>query len=184
MRMRMSGRNSRIFLNLSLTVGWRRISTNFVACVLLALLCSACTSTRDSSQAYTINSLASIDKLTSYAKNLIGTPYRYGGSSPSEGFDCSGFVRYVFKRTAGISLPHNSNQISRHGRLVKSSQLRKGDLVFYNTSSQPNSHLGIYLGNNRFIHAPSSGGRVRIEDMNISYWEKRYNGARRITLKR
>ena len=119
-----------------------------------------------------------------YAESLIGIPYQYGGSSPSEGFDCSGFVQFVFNRSAGISLPHNSNQISRHGRSVKSSQLRKGDLVFYYTGRQPNSHLGIYLGNNRFIHAPSSGGKVRIEDMNISYWKKRYNGARRITLTR
>jgi len=184
----MSGRNFRIIQNVHSVIDWpgvewRRVTTNLVTCVLLVMLCSACTSTRDSSQGYATNSPASIDKLTSYAKSLIGTPYRYGGSSPGEGFDCSGFVQYVFDRSADISLPHNSNQISKNGRFVKSSQLRKGDLVFYNTGRQPNSHLGIYMGNNRFIHAPKSGGKVRIEAMNIAYWKKRYNGARRITLK-
>jgi len=178
----MNGKSSRIFLTFPSTYVWRKLSANFLACVLLALLFSACSSTRDYGQTNGANSPAAINRLVSYAQSLIGSPYRYGGRSPSSGFDCSGFVAYVFKQSAGITLPHNSNQISRHGRMLRSSQLRKGDLVFFNTSSQPNSHLGIYLGNNRFIHAPKSGGKVRIENMNISYWKNRYNGARRITL--
>ena len=178
----MNGRNSRICLNLHSPFEWRKSSNHIFIYAIFTFLLGACSSTVDYRQAYEANSSASVNQLISYAKSLIGTPYRFGGSTPSEGFDCSGFVAYVFKRSAGISLPHNSNQISRHGRMLRASQLRKGDLVFYNTGSQPNSHLGIYLGNNQFIHAPSSGGKVRIENMNLTYWKKRYNGAKRISL--
>ncbi len=123
-----------------------------------------------------------VRKLTSYARDLIGTPYKYGGTSPKTGFDCSGFVDYVFRHTAGISLPHTAQQISKRGVPVKSSQLREGDLVFYDTNHQAYSHVGIYLGDDRFVHAPSSGGSVRIEDMRDNYWKKHYDGARRINL--
>ena len=141
------------------------------------VLLSACASTKESSLPD-----RTYKQLTSYAQTLIGSPYKYGGKSPSTGFDCSGYVGHVFKNIAGISLPHNSRQISRHGKSVKASQLREGDLVFYDTNNQSFSHVGIYLGNERFIHAPSSGGSVRVEDMNMDYWKKHYNGARRINV--
>jgi cell wall-associated NlpC family hydrolase len=154
------------------------------ALLLLSLfLLWACASTKDNVQTHEAGSSATVRKLTSYAHGLIGTPYKYGGYSPQIGFDCSGFVDYVFRHSAHLSLPHNSRQISRHGFPVKSSQLREGDLVFYDTSNQAFSHVGIYLGNNHFIHAPSSGGRVRTENMREAYWEKHYNGARRIVLR-
>ena len=149
--------------------------------LLSVLLLAACASTKD--HARDTNS-PSIAKLISYAKSLIGTPYKYGGHSPDTGFDCSGFVDYVFQHTAGLALPHNAQEMSQRGLPVKSSQLREGDLVFYDTNNQAYSHVGIYLGNERFIHAPSSGGSVRIEDMALDYWKKHYNGARRITLRR
>lgn len=151
--------------------------------LLSLLLLAACASTRDNVQTHEAGSPAIVRKLTSYADSLIGTPYKYGGHSPKSGFDCSGFVDYVFRHSAHVSLPHNAQKISRHGLAVQMSQLREGDLVFYDTNNQAFSHVGIYLGNNRFIHAPSSGGRVRTENMHEAYWEKHYNGARRIVLR-
>lgn len=116
----------------------------------------------------------------SYARSLIGTPYKYGGDSPSEGFDCSGFVDHVFHHELGIKLPRNTMEISHSGHAIRKDQLRAGDLVFFNTLRRKFSHVGIYLGDGRFIHAPSSGGSVRMEDMREAYWKKRYDGARRI----
>jgi cell wall-associated NlpC family hydrolase len=114
------------------------------------------------------------------ALSLKGVRYRYGGTSPETGFDCSGFVRYVFREAANISLPHNARAISQIGNIIASDQLQPGDLVFYNTMKSAFSHVGIYLGNNRFIHAPSSGGGIRVVNMNDAYWSKRFDGARRI----
>ena len=148
--------------------------------LLSVLLLGACASTWESMPSHQAYSSASARHLTAYARGLIGTPYKYGGHTPKAGFDCSGFVDYVFRRSAHVSLPHNSRLISRHGFPVKSSQLHEGDLVFYDTNHSAYSHVGIYLGNYRFIHAPSSGGRVRTEDMRESYWESHYSGARRI----
>jgi cell wall-associated NlpC family hydrolase len=147
------------------------------------LLFAACASTEGNVQSHEANSPATARKLTSYARGLIGTPFKYGGYSPKAGFDCSGFVDYVFRHSAHVSLPHNAHKISRHGFPVRSTQLREGDLVFYDTNHSAYSHVGIYLGNGRFIHAPSSGGRVRMENMRKAYWKKHYSGARRIVLR-
>jgi cell wall-associated NlpC family hydrolase len=103
--------------------------------LLSALLLGACASTRDNVPSHETGSSATVRQLTSYAYSLIGTPYKYGGHSPKTGFDCSGFVDYVFRNSAHISLPHNSQKISRRGLPVKSSQLREGDLVFYDTNN-------------------------------------------------
>jgi cell wall-associated NlpC family hydrolase len=151
--------------------------------LLSVLLLGACATTRENLPSHQAYSSPTIRNLTAYARGLIGTPYKYGGRSPRAGFDCSGFVDYVFRRSAHVSLPHNSRLISRHGFPVKPSQLREGDLVFYDTNHSAYSHVGIYLGNYRFIHAPSSGGRVRTEDMRETYWETHYSGARRIALR-
>lgn len=119
--------------------------------------------------------------LVHYARSLVGTPYRYGGDSPRSGFDCSGYVAHVYRHAMGITLPRSVQQISRHGHAIRMNQLREGDLLFYDTNHAAFSHVGIYLGDERFIHAPSSGGRVRIENMRGKYWQKHYSGARRIT---
>lgn len=119
-----------------------------------------------------------------YAKSLIGTPYRYGGTSPRTGFDCSGFVDYVFRKTRGIKLPRRAQDISHVGVRIKGNQLRPGDLVFYSTQGWPYSHVGIYIGNAKFIHSPSTGKRVEIVDMSMHYWQSHYNGARRIVKRR
>jgi len=155
-----------------------------IVLILSLFLISACASTRDHVKTHDNTSSIKVQKLTAYAKSLLGVPYKYGGNSPNTGFDCSGYVGHVFKKMAGVSLPHNSRQISGHGIRVKSAQLREGDLVFFDTNNKPYSHVGIYLGDDSFIHAPSNGGEVRVEDMNMNYWNKHYNGARRITSQR
>ena len=120
-------------------------------------------------------------ELAMTAMTLIGAHYKYGGNSPETGIDCSGLVRYVFKEAWGATLPRTSLELSRAGEEVSRDELQPGDLVFYNTMRRNYSHVGIYLGDNKFIHAPSSGKKVRIDNMELAYWKKRFNGARRIT---
>jgi cell wall-associated NlpC family hydrolase len=110
----------------------------------------------------------------------LGVDYRYGGGSPDSGFDCSGLVAHVFREAYGIQLPHNARAQSEFGVRVSLSELRAGDLVFYNTLNRPFSHVGIYLGDGRFVHAPKTGAQVRVEPINGSYWMRRFDGARRI----
>jgi len=111
---------------------------------------------------------------------LLGIRYRRGGTSPENGFDCSGFVGHVFREGIGLILPRSAAEISKTGENVNKEELKPGDLVFFNTMRKTFSHVGIYLGNNQFIHAPRVGGQIRIEDMREAYWAKRYNGARRV----
>lgn len=119
-------------------------------------------------------------ELMMYAISLAETPYRYGGNSSGNGFDCSGYVGHVYAHVLDIRLPRTSRQISRIGAPLGRGELRPGDLVFYNTQGQPYSHVGLYLGEGKFIHSPKSGDRIRVERMELNYWESRYNGARRV----
>ena len=114
------------------------------------------------------------------ALGLVGVQYKYGGNSPDSGFDCSGLVHYVFGQAVGLALPRNAEEISRMGNQIGRDELEPGDLVFFDTLRRPFSHVGIYLGEQRFIHAPSHGGQVEIISMASRYWQSRYNGARRI----
>ncbi|MDP2695268.1 MAG: C40 family peptidase [Gallionella sp.] len=116
-----------------------------------------------------------------YALSLFDTPYRYGGSSSDNGFDCSGFVQHVYLNTLGIKLPRTSTEMSRAGAPLDAGQLRPGDLVFFNTRQRPFSHVGIYVGEERFVHSLSSGKAVMMASMREKYWRNRYDGARRIT---
>jgi cell wall-associated NlpC family hydrolase len=120
-------------------------------------------------------------ELAMQAVSLIGIRYGFGGHAPEQGLDCSGLVRHVFKQAWGVVLPRTSEEISRVGAQVEQRDLEPGDLVFYNTLKRAFSHVGIYLGDNRFIHSPSSGGYVRIDQMDSRYWKNRFDGARRIT---
>jgi cell wall-associated NlpC family hydrolase len=113
------------------------------------------------------------------ALTLINTPYRYGGSSPDMGFDCSGLVRYVFQSVGAPQLPRRSEDIGKLGEPITRAQLEPGDLVFFNTLSRAYSHVAIYIGDGRFLHAPARGGRVRIEALDDRYWRVRFDGARR-----
>jgi len=110
----------------------------------------------------------------------LGVDYRNGGRSPASGFDCSGLVAHVFREAYGIRLPHNARAQSELGTRVSLSELRAGDLVFYNTLGQPFSHVGIYVGDGRFVHAPKTGAQVRFEQVSARYWMRRFDGARRI----
>ncbi len=126
------------------------------------------------------NSEDKMNELVMYAVSLADTPYHYGGKDPENGFDCSGYVDHVFQHSLGITLPRTSHELSRAGTSINFKQLRPGDLVFYNTQHGAFSHVGIYVGENKFVHAPKSGSRIRVEEMNEKYWKSRYNGARRI----
>ena len=114
------------------------------------------------------------------AMDYLGIRYRYGGNSPTTGFDCSGFVNYVADKSLGLKLPRRSDEMAKLGVAVKKNELQVGDLVFFNTLGRRYSHVGVYIGENQFVHSPSAGGVVRIEDMTQAYWTKRYTGARRI----
>jgi len=111
----------------------------------------------------------------------LGTDYRYGGASPATGYDCSGLVAHVFAQAWGLELPHNARAQSEIGAPVSLAELQPGDLVFYNTQHRAFSHVGIYLGNGRFVHAPKTGARVRVEQLRTRYWMRRFDGARRLT---
>ena len=123
---------------------------------------------------------ANVPRVIKTAKKMLGVKYRYGGTSPNQGFDCSGLVQYSHK-AAGINLPRTTGQQYRSAKRISRKYLKAGDLVFFKTSlSRSISHVGIYLGKNKFIHAPSSGKRVKISSMKEKYWRKRYSGAGRI----
>ena len=115
------------------------------------------------------------------AMNFLGVRYKRGGTSAVQGFDCSGFTRYVFENSLGLVLPRRADQQAKNAGLlnIKQDELKPGDLVFFNTMRRAFSHVGIYVGEGKFIHAPRAGGQVRIEDMRAAYWAKRFNGARR-----
>ena len=118
------------------------------------------------------------------AMNFIGVPYRRGGNSAQTGFDCSGFTRHVFEMSLGMMLPRSAvEQATALGFVkVKREELKPGDLVFFNTMRRTFSHVGIYIGDNRFIHAPSHGKEVRTDDLGFAYWAQRFSGARRAEL--
>jgi cell wall-associated NlpC family hydrolase len=116
------------------------------------------------------------------AFNFLGLQYRSGGSNVDEGFDCSGFVRYLVHNTMGLVLPRSADEQAKASAVVPigRDELQPGDLVFFNTLRRSFSHVGIYIGDGKFIHSPRTGSSVRVEDMRMSYWTTRFNGARRI----
>lgn len=114
---------------------------------------------------------------------LVGINYRRGGTDPDSGLDCSGFVQLVFKDAIGMLLPRTAKEQSQVGNVIDKDELKPGDLVFFNTMRRAFSHVGIYLGDNHFLHAPRTGAEIRVEDMSRGYWTKRYNGARRVVEK-
>jgi len=117
------------------------------------------------------------------AISLVGTPYRYGGTNPDTGFDCSGLIGFVFNEAAGLRLPRTTRElIDIDARSVDRSDLQAGDLVYFNSRGGRVSHIGIYVGENRFVHAPSSGGVVRIDKLDTPYWTKFYVGAKRLLM--
>lgn len=118
--------------------------------------------------------------MASTALNFLGVKYRSGGNDPGEGFDCSGLVAYAAEKSLGLKLPRTASSQAKTGISVNRDELRRGDLVFFNTQGRRFSHVGIYLGDRKFVHAPRTGSAIRVESMDIAYWRKRYNGARRL----
>ena len=124
---------------------------------------------------------ALVDEIPLYAVSLVGSPYRLGGTSPESGLDCSGFVGHVFREAAGVTLPRDSRSISEAAQPLAPDELQPGDLVFFNTLNRGFSHVGIYLGDDRFVHASSSRtGSVVVSNLKDRYWRERFDGARRV----
>lgn len=114
------------------------------------------------------------------AMGFLGVPYRRGGNSAESGFDCSGFVKAMYEQTVGLVLPRRADQQAAATQKIDKAELQPGDLVFFNTMRRAFSHVGIYVGDGKFIHSPKPGAEVRVEDMRVSYWQRRFDGARRV----
>ena len=160
--------------------------TTRVALLVLALLLSACSSRAPSPQPSYPPATGQVqggaDDVLFRALGLVGTPYRYGGNTPDGGFDCSGLIGYVYRDAAGISLPRSTRELSAmRSPNVRRDALQSGDLVFFATSGGRGvSHAGIYVGDGRFVHAPSSSGTVRLDSLDNSYWQRAYLDAKRV----
>lgn len=129
------------------------------------------------------NALASHDDMVVVALSLIGTPYKFGGASPDTGFDCSGLVQYILGLSSPITLPRNSDEMFRMGRghSIALSELKAGDLLFFRVGkSRRVNHVAVYIGEDRFVHAPSTGGFVRVDKLDTRYWMRWFTGARRV----
>jgi cell wall-associated NlpC family hydrolase len=115
------------------------------------------------------------------AMGFLGVPYKRGGNNAETGFDCSGFVRAIYQQSVGLLLPRRAEEQAAATQRIEKDDLQPGDLVFFNTLRRTFSHVGIYVGNNKFIHSPKPGAEVRVENMGLSYWQTRFNGARRVS---
>jgi hypothetical protein len=120
------------------------------------------------------------EEISIQAMSLVGIPYRWGGNTPDSGFDCSGLVRYVVARAASVNLPRTTADMSDRGESIEPDGVAPGDLIFFNTTGRPHSHVGIYVGKLRFVNAPSTGGTVRIDYLTNPYWARRFDGIRRV----
>ena len=117
------------------------------------------------------------NEVVMYAMGLIGIGYQFGGTNPQAGFDCSGMTGYIYKNALGVTLPRTAADIANASTPISKSQLKVGDLVFFNTNGKPYSHMGIYIGNNQFIHAPSTNGSIRTESLDNRYFAQRFTSA-------
>lgn len=125
-----------------------------------------------------VNSTAT--DLISTAMGFLGVPYRRGGTDSATGFDCSGFVVALYRESLGLILPRTAAEQASATQTIEVADLQPGDLVFFNTMRRAFSHVGVYVGDGKFIHSPRTGAQVRVEDMGVSYWQTRFNGARRV----
>ena len=148
----------------------------------LALVLSACASApRSEARSSSPVSESAADRAASHAAKMLGRPYHFGGASPSSGFDCSGLVQFSF-RQAGVSVPRATDRQRSASRPVRLSDLRRGDLIFFDQEGKKNSHVGIYVGGGRFVHAPSSGKEVRSDRLDAPYWKKHLSETRRLAV--
>ena len=152
-------------------------------CALLALSgCSTFSSKSNASKVtqFKQDTTVGTEDVSIAAVGLVGVPYVYGGNTPKGGFDCSGLIVYVYNKAAGIKLPRTIQLMSDRGRSIENQPPAPGDLVFFNTTGEKYSHAGIYVGQGRFVHAPSAGGTVRLEQIENPYWAARFTEARRL----
>lgn len=160
----------------------------YLALVLVAVLLGACSSAPKKTSAvqkggrdYALSNIQAEGagrEVVMYALGLLDVGYRFGGANPEAGLDCSGMVHFIYKEAVGVELPHSAAALAKRSRPVENASLQAGDLVFFNTLGYAYSHVGIYLGENKFIHAPSSRGRVRVESLDSPYFAQRYLGGR------
>ena len=152
-------------------------------CVLVGVLAlAACASApQPQPKASSQVSEKAADHAATQATKMLGRPYRFGGATPSAGFDCSGLVQYSF-RQAGVAVPHNTERQRLASRPVRRSELRRGDLLFFDLEGKKSSHVGIYLGAGKFVHAPSSGKQVRSDRLDAPYWKKHLSETRRLAV--
>ena len=129
---------------------------------------------------FATETMQAAQQVASYAMQMVGTMYRFGGAEPATGFDCSGLVQYVYRQVTGVTLPRTAKSLSSVGQKIPLVTLQPGDLVFFNTRRFAFSHVGIYIGNNQFIHAPRTGERVEVSMIDSRYWQRHFNGARRL----
>ncbi|GAA4325102.1 hypothetical protein GCM10023144_07180 [Pigmentiphaga soli] len=169
---------------------FRSAFSSFAAILLLLFCCSTgiarADETPDTDAGADVTTVAAPhlslrERVVQMGLSWIGIPYVWGGEDPDRGFDCSGLVRFVFRETLGIELPRVARQQRNSGRPVAQSQLKPGDLVFFNIRGV-GSHVGIYIGDDEFLHAPSRGSTVRVDKLHSSYWARRFSGARRVIL--
>jgi cell wall-associated NlpC family hydrolase len=147
-----------------------------ITLVVAALLLAACSSLPPPREQPAVSDRG--NEVALYALGLIDTGYRFGGKNPEAGLDCSGMVSYVYREAVGIRITGSAADIARRGRQIDRAALRPGDLVFFNTLNRPFSHVGVYIGDGRFIHAPSSKGHVRIDRLDDRYYATRFEMAR------
>lgn len=155
-------------------------------CILITgiALLSACASLRTSSLPnFDIETSAGLEDYSIAAIGLVGVPYTHGGNNPKGGFDCSGLIHYVYQKVGQIKLPRTTQEMGRFGQSLGNQTPAPGDLVFFNTQGDAYSHVGIYVGQGRFVHAPSTGGTVRLEKITSNYWSTRYTESRRVVLR-
>lgn len=168
-------------------------------CILLAIALAACSTsappvaksspkTRLQASAKTvrithIDHAAASSELMLQSMSLIGTPYRFGGSNRNTGFDCSGMVQFVYREVLNVSLPRTAHDMAAAGKVISKNQLQVGDLVFFNTNGKKFSHVGLYIGENRFIHAPSRKSSIKINYLSDKYYATRFTGARTFFVK-
>jgi len=160
----------------------------WISCLLACVLLAACSSTpprtpyrAHNTAKYGLSHLqadGASREILMYTLSLLDVGYQFGGSNPEAGLDCSGLVSYIYQNAVGVKLPHNAARIASLGRPVDANQLRVGDLVFFNTMNRQYSHMGIYIGDGKFVHAPRTNSTIRVDRLDNRYFAARFDGAR------
>mgnify|MGYP001297137969 CR=1 FL=1 len=159
----------------------KRLTSQLLLLAAVSALLAGCAGTREAKRTVHYPDYPDSSAVVGYALSLQGAPYRYGAGSPREGFDCSGFVKHVYEKY-GVRLPRTAHQIAAATPRIDSRNRRPGDLVFFNTTGQPFSHVGIYVGNDTFVHSSSVKGKVIVSSLERPYWLERFLGIRRPNL--